>query len=475
MKRTLLLIFLFTLTTSFSFAQEQIKEAYFHELKGMEDSSGVTHLFYRVYINKVNTFECDGRAQTFYSSTNHIYHHIPSRSDSLKFMSYSGESCTGDDTRIIMDYDFHDQNPETWLAILSYGYTFEVRNHIDDYIEFHLPIVVKQNQQNLKNDYWPSEIYLSPNGDSLYVDADSQTIPFSGNGEDWPVFDTYDDFLNYADSLSFEYEVLGIHPVYDSLYFAKEASGNLYRSDNYSRSFNLSDSTGSHTKLAFDADSSVIYSLITKKQESAYIRNLLISDDFGKYGSWSHLTLPATESRFEFIQTDSKQAGHVFVADSNTVYSSDIFGDTFSESFTSDDQITGLYKKPDSEILYVLTREELLEVNTETQETTTLKQIPVSNEPEPSEAPKQITLEQNYPNPFNPTTVISYQLAVNSLVNLEVFDVMGRKVAVLVDGEMIPAGRHQVTFDASGLSSGIYFYRLQSAGQTFTHKMMLVK
>ncbi|MEX2602600.1 MAG: alpha-amylase family glycosyl hydrolase, partial [Gracilimonas sp.] len=72
---------------------------------------------------------------------------------------------------------------------------------------------------------------------------------------------------------------------------------------------------------------------------------------------------------------------------------------------------------------------------------------------EQNEAPYIFKLHQNYPNPFNPSTVISYQLNSNQLVRLEVFDITGRKVAVLVDGERKSSGSHQVTFDASGLSS----------------------
>ncbi|MEX0721843.1 MAG: T9SS type A sorting domain-containing protein [Balneolaceae bacterium] len=475
MKKFLLLLTLLVIPASFSFAQEQVREAYFHELRGMEDSAGVSHLFYRLYVAKVNQFHCDGEVQTFYSTTNHIYHLTSTPSDSLKFFSYSGESCTGNDSRFIVDYSFYENDSKKWVLTISFGDAVGVNDFLGHSIGFHIPIVVKQRQQNSNQEYFPQHFYLSPNGDSLYLDSYGTTIPFSGKGEEWPVFDTYDEFLDYADSTSFDWEILGIHPDIDSLYFARSPS-HLYRSENYTEDFNLADSSGTHTKLAFDADSSAIYSLITQKQENEYIRNLLISDNFGIYGSWSQLTLPTTDSRFEFIQTDSRQAGHVFVADSNTVYSSFNFGDTFLESFTSDvDLITGLYKKSDSEILYVLTKEKLLEVNTETQETTTLKQIPVSSEPEPKEIPKQITLEQNYPNPFNPSTVIRYQLAVNSLVRLEVFDVTGRKVATLVNGEAKPAGSHQVKLDASRLSSGIYFYRLESSGQTFTQKMMLVK
>ncbi len=74
--------------------------------------------------------------------------------------------------------------------------------------------------------------------------------------------------------------------------------------------------------------------------------------------------------------------------------------------------------------------------------------------------PKAFALLQNYPNPFNPSTTIKYELPRASQVNLSVYDVLGRQVSVLVN-ERRNAGVHEVKFDASGLSSGMYFYRLQ--------------
>lgn len=98
-----------------------------------------------------------------------------------------------------------------------------------------------------------------------------------------------------------------------------------------------------------------------------------------------------------------------------------------------------------------------------------------STAPIESEFPQTYILSQNYPNPFNPTTVIRYELPQNSEVTLQVFDMLGRQVATLANGSM-PAGTHEVQFDATGLSSGVYLYRLQtSSGVTITNKMMLVK
>ncbi|WP_234572344.1 T9SS type A sorting domain-containing protein [Rhodohalobacter sp. 614A] len=88
--------------------------------------------------------------------------------------------------------------------------------------------------------------------------------------------------------------------------------------------------------------------------------------------------------------------------------------------------------------------------------------------------PDVFMLSQNYPNPFNPTTLISYQLPVNSEVRLDVYDMLGRNVATLVSGQ-VSAGRHTVNFDASNLSSGIYLYRLQAGGQIITKKLTVIK
>jgi len=100
--------------------------------------------------------------------------------------------------------------------------------------------------------------------------------------------------------------------------------------------------------------------------------------------------------------------------------------------------------------------------------------MPTSSEPIAADLPVDVTLHQNYPNPFNPSTQISFEIPEASHVRLEVFDMSGRRVALLVD-EGRPAGAHTVNFDAAGLSSGIYMSRLQAGGQVFTRRMTLVK
>ena len=93
---------------------------------------------------------------------------------------------------------------------------------------------------------------------------------------------------------------------------------------------------------------------------------------------------------------------------------------------------------------------------------------------EESDLPVRFDLAQNYPNPFNPITTIRYDLPVSSDVRLEVYDIIGRRVAVLVN-DQIQAGRYTVQFDASGFASGVYFYRLQAGSFVQTRKLTVIK
>lgn len=92
----------------------------------------------------------------------------------------------------------------------------------------------------------------------------------------------------------------------------------------------------------------------------------------------------------------------------------------------------------------------------------------------PNQLAEKFELGQNYPNPFNPSTVISYQLAVNSFVTLKIIDLSGREIMRLVNTKQ-EAGHHSVIFDGVKLSSGIYFYKLEAEGFTETKKMILLK
>ncbi|TVQ71839.1 MAG: T9SS C-terminal target domain-containing protein [Balneolaceae bacterium] len=91
-----------------------------------------------------------------------------------------------------------------------------------------------------------------------------------------------------------------------------------------------------------------------------------------------------------------------------------------------------------------------------------------------AELPERLELAQNFPNPFNPSTVIGYSLPEETRVRLSVYDLLGRRAAVLVDRQQ-EAGRHQVSWDASQFASGVYMYRLEVDGQSLTRRMTLVR
>lgn len=99
---------------------------------------------------------------------------------------------------------------------------------------------------------------------------------------------------------------------------------------------------------------------------------------------------------------------------------------------------------------------------------------PVGVEKEDDNIVDNYSLSQNYPNPFNPSTQIKFAIKESGMVSLKVFDVLGREVATLVNNEYA-AGNYSVDFNAAGLSSGIYFYRLESGSFVQTNKMILIK
>lgn len=91
-----------------------------------------------------------------------------------------------------------------------------------------------------------------------------------------------------------------------------------------------------------------------------------------------------------------------------------------------------------------------------------------------NELPNGFSLEQNYPNPFNPSTSISYNVGINSFINITIYDLTGKEISVLLN-ESKPVGRYSVEFNAANLPSGVYFYRMTVDGKSFEKKMVLIK
>lgn len=89
--------------------------------------------------------------------------------------------------------------------------------------------------------------------------------------------------------------------------------------------------------------------------------------------------------------------------------------------------------------------------------------------------PGSYELRQNYPNPFNPSTNIAFKVGEKGPVTLKVYNLLGKEVATILDKKVVTAGLHEVTFDASGLASGVYYYKLSANGNVLTKKMTFMK
>lgn len=93
---------------------------------------------------------------------------------------------------------------------------------------------------------------------------------------------------------------------------------------------------------------------------------------------------------------------------------------------------------------------------------------------DPENLPEHYLLYNSYPNPFNPETKIKFDLPIDNFVTIKVFDILGKEVITLVN-EFKNAGSYIVSFNGSGLSSGVYYYKIQSGSFTAVRKMLLLK
>jgi hypothetical protein len=176
------------------------------------------------------------------------------------------------------------------------------------------------------------------------------------------------------------------------------------------------------------------------------------------------------------VAVDNSKSGSIYLADGNKIYFSNNYGDAFTLYQTLNSSIIGIYKKPNSDLLYAATNYDIYEISSGS--TKSLKHFITAVNDDGKEIVKRFVLHQNYPNPFNPSTTISYETPKLGLVQVKIYDVLGREVATLVN-EMQSAGKHSVVFNSKqankDLSSGIYLYRLRFGNNMVSNKMILLK
>ncbi|MEQ8523411.1 T9SS type A sorting domain-containing protein [Gracilimonas sp.] len=668
MKKCLLILSLALFGSTLSFGQTLDKSWQFTHLYTADDTAGQTHLFY--YLDERRKYICsDVWGSRLYNSSNRDFRHMNPINDSdstfMHAVGIGGIGCSSFNPWInIIDFHPFDDNLKNFIFVGSSGDGFEPYGYSQiGTRQYYLAPLFDYFERVEANPYLGEYFFLPRDNHTVRVPitTNKDTIRYINNN--WYDIGYGEEIISDSILKVFDFRLESFSPFNDSLtFFTKH--GSLIRSEDLGISGDtLAIPVSSSSQFLFDQDSLHVYA-------TSNTGNLLVSDNYGKPGSWIELTL---QGRSSTLQIDPKKTGFLYVADSTSIYRSTDFGQSFQEVYSSNHFILDFYPKPASGVYYVMQKDQILKINTDsvsilksapeisepemsldnfpyqngnefvftvrqkdpnddseyydvltleefktttTQEengkgsviyfddesrhplfkelrldslsnliatnwardsswtlldmtkprykawypiaetdsiiikglfsedvTTRINGKPfdegislayysekivesktyfngaiatavwspklgftyfrfgvdgliyslkgayidgtvygdttaikyVSNEPSPTEIPKQVTLSQNYPNPFNPSTVISYQLAENSLVQLEVFDVTGRKVAVLVEGERKAAGTHEVSFEAENLASGVYFYRLETAGQTLTQKMLLVK
>jgi hypothetical protein len=171
---------------------------------------------------------------------------------------------------------------------------------------------------------------------------------------------------------------------------------------------------------------------------------------------------------------DESNSGRIYLGRDSQILMSQDFGQSFDPYISLESNVTGIYKKPKSEIIFVSTIDHIYQINN--MELTTLKVITRIPDADLSIAiPITNRLDQNYPNPFNSTTIIKYHISHTAHVEIRIYSVDGKLIDTLVDRQMIP-GIHLVNWEAKKIASAVYFYSLFINRQIKdTQRLLLIK
>lgn len=329
---------------------------------------------------------------------------------------------------------------------------------------------------------FPSRLSVSGSDTSIvYANFGNVRVKSFDGGISWPEDEEFHE-ETIPDSLILDFPLISLSPYDDHLMFGirfrfgADDNAFLRSTDAGITTEVLSDTLFPNKKIiGFDADSNHVYLIDTMGVPDSDINCSIDPCLYGFYRSSERGAPESWELKKIFntqveIEVNRFEKGEMYVWDSDTIFVSTNFGEAFDVLFHSESEdITGVVAEGDQ--IFISTTSSLYEF--ENGSLHLVREIPVSAEQDHN-IPSNVQLHQNYPNPFNPVTVISYQLPVNSDVTLEVYDMLGRRFALLVDG-VLAAGSHEVTFDASNLASGVYLYRLSAGQFVQTRQMVLVK
>ena len=297
--------------------------------------------------------------------------------------------------------------------------------------------------------------------DTIYV-AGRKLLRSTNNGDSWQEVADYNDFFAGHGETMYEREtVINIGAKGKNLfitnYFVYKTSDGGQSLDPVSLPIEEKNVLSHHF-----VDSYVFGNSIYVLSNSRGVpKQLFKSHDSGN--TWQTVVLPVND----YISVNGISEDIVFVTgdDGILLESEDGFDSWNKTVIESDTQI--------NDIVFTENKTGYLVTNRSIYKNTQFS-ITTSSEEETNEKATYFTLKQNYPNPFNPTTNIQFNLSESSNIELSVFNLLGRKVDVVYNG-VKSAGSHTLTFDASNLSGGIYFYELKTDSYTERKKMTLIK
>ncbi|MEQ9393134.1 MAG: T9SS type A sorting domain-containing protein [Balneola sp.] len=480
MKTFTALIFFISLLCSVPGNSQEIT---LQRLRGFEDQNSVTQLYYERL--ETQNYECPTTNSKFNGFSSHIYSlNSTTLQGSLRITASKHHlhpnNCELVDSETLRDFLTSSYN-STLRRITAYRSRVEQVWFINSKT---FGVNYDFNLLRLIPHPFTNEAYLIEY--STFHGLSTKELYFESN--QYPEGESYDTFVESRD-LSFRHlENSSLRK--DSLSFLIK-SDTLYRTNDLNQSSEISlenvtsfinpanDSlviTGwSHLNIYHTNNSDLIYWFVDLKdsQNDSVQTYLLKNSAKGDIDNWevspvfSDIENASLNTHYYSVSSDSV----LFASVGTKLLRSVDAGSNFESILTFDHRITGLYAKPDSAIIYVLTEKALFKV--ENGQPTSIKQVPVSNEETP-EIPNAVSLKQNYPNPFNPTTTIEFELDRSTFTKITVYDVLGRKVRELVN-EIRPAGINAIQFDATNLASGVYLYRLEANGIVQTKRLTLIK
>lgn len=410
----------------------------FTELNGLDDAQGNTHLYYRHYKTNVPGYN-------WVSDIRHF--DLAANLNVLFVRDFYINNIIWFETAFTTDIDFFNRDPAQYI----YYYTHA---QVDP-----SAIVERYDGMVFIDTGESGRLAVSEQNDSLLF----ATRPWGG------IMKSTDRGNSWEDIPGVMYDTLFLElsPFDDNVLFAVSFYPRLLKSTDGGLTFSTVDSVGNWNIsriLKFDTGGMHIFAIDSHLGEYHLFR----SSDAGD--TWQVIL---SDSSKLVVEIDPVTSGKLYLSIGNQILTSDDFGDTFSDYWAFPFEIVGLYKKPNSDILYGATNFDIFEITPT--DTVSLLHLPIVGiEDQPENFAREFELKQNYPNPFNPATTLEFSLSKSQHIILKVFDITGKEIAVLIN-EKMPAGLHKVDFDGNGLASGIYFYQFRANGLSQTKKMALLK